>query len=71
MGRDGHERQAALLALDEEPGAGPDVGPVQMRVADVGGEEFDIAPGGLVAEVGDQRRHDIWRSQIGSDLGLT
>jgi hypothetical protein len=38
--------------------------------ADVGREEFEIAPNGLVAEVRDQRQHDIWRSQIWSDLGL-
>jgi hypothetical protein len=25
-----------------------------VRVADVGGEEFDIAPGGFIAEIGDQ-----------------
>jgi hypothetical protein len=27
-----------------------------VRVADVRGEEFDVAPGSFVAEIGDQRR---------------
>ena len=40
-----------------------------MWVADVGGEEFDIAPRGFVAEIGDERRHDIRRALIGDDLG--
>jgi hypothetical protein len=29
-----------------------------VRIADVGGEEFGIAPAGVIADVGDQRRHD-------------
>ena len=29
----------------------------RVRVADVGGEEFDVTPAGLVARTGDQRRH--------------
>ena len=39
--------------------AGPRIGPARVRVADVGGEEFDVAPGGLFAGVGDQRRHEM------------
>jgi lysophospholipase L1-like esterase len=62
----------ALLAPGEEPGAGPCVGSAQMRVADVGGEEFDVAPAGVIAEIGDQRRHDRRRAQVGRcDLGLS
>jgi hypothetical protein len=30
-----------------------------MGIADIGGKEFDIAPAGLVAEIGDQRRRYI------------
>ena len=38
-----------------------------------GGEEFDIAPAGLIAEVGDQDRHDVQRAlvAIGSPLSGT
>ncbi len=31
------------------------------RVTDIGGEEFDIATAGLVAEIGADGRHDIGR----------
>ena len=41
-----------------------------MGAADVGGEEFDIAPGRLVAQIGDQRRHDVQRARVGGDVGL-
>ena len=41
-----------------------------MRVAYVGREELDIAPRRRVAEIGDQRRHDIWRPLVDGDLGL-
>ena len=41
--------------------AGPGIGSACVRVADVGGEEFDRAPGGFLAEIGDQRRHDVRR----------
>ena len=53
------ERQAAILAPGEELAAGPRIGPARVRVADVGGEEFDVAPGGRLAGVGDQRRHEM------------
>ncbi len=33
--------------------------PACVVVVDVGGEEFDVAPGGLLAEIGDERRHYI------------
>jgi hypothetical protein len=48
---DGREREAALLAPAEELAARPGIGPARVRVADIRGEEFDIAPAGLVAEV--------------------
>ena len=54
---DGCECQAAIFAPAEKPAAGPHVSAPRVRVADVGGEEFDVAPGGRIAEVGDQRRH--------------
>jgi hypothetical protein len=41
-----------------------------VRVADVGGKKFDVAPGAFVAEIGDQRRHDIERALVNRDLGL-
>jgi hypothetical protein len=63
-GPDRGERQAALLAPGEEPGACPGMGPVRVRVADVGGEEFDIAPAGVIPEIGDQRRHDRRHAQV-------
>ena len=47
---DGGERQPALFAPGEEPAAGAGVGPARVVVVDVGGEEFDVAPAGLVAE---------------------
>jgi hypothetical protein len=54
---DRRQRQAAVLAPREEPVARPHIGAPGIRVADVGGKEFDIAPAGSVAGVGDQRRH--------------
>ena len=63
-------RQAAFLAPREKPVAGSDVSPARVRVADVGREEFDVAPGGFVAEIGDQCRHDVRRALVGGDAGL-
>ena len=70
MRPDRRRRQAAVLAPGEEPAARPRIGPARVRVADVGGEEFDIAPRRRVAEIGDQRRHDIRRPLVERDLGL-
>jgi hypothetical protein len=43
----------------------------RVRVADIGGKEFDIALAGVITEIGDQRRHDRRRAQVGGrDLGL-
>jgi hypothetical protein len=41
-----------------------------VRIADVGREEFDIPPRRRVAEIGDQRRDDVRRPLVDSDLGL-
>jgi hypothetical protein len=41
-----------------------------VRVADVGGEEFDVAPRGFLAEIGDERRDHMRGPQVGHDLGL-
>jgi hypothetical protein len=53
----GHEHQAAIFVPGEEPATGPRIGAARVRVADIGGEEFDVAPAGLVTGVGDERRH--------------
>jgi hypothetical protein len=50
------QRQPAAVA-GEEPGARPRTGASRVRVADVGGKEFAMAPAGSVA--GDQRRHQV------------
>src|SRR5205807_8284688 len=68
---DRSERKATLLAPGEESGARPGIGAARVRVADVGGEEFDIAPARVIPDVGDQRRHDQRRMRVGSrDFGL-
>ena len=59
MRPDRRERQAALLAPTKKLAACAGIGTARVRVTDVGGEKFDVAPGGLVAEIGDERRHDI------------
>jgi hypothetical protein len=35
--------------------------------------ELDIPPGGLIAEIGDQRQHDVERARalVGGDVGLS
>jgi hypothetical protein len=67
---DRRRRQTAVFAPGEKPVARSGIGAARVRVADVGGEEFDIAPGGFLAEIGDQRRHDVQRALVGRDLGL-
>jgi hypothetical protein len=47
----GREREPAIFAPGEKPAAGARIGPPRVIVVDVGGEEFDVAPVGLVAEV--------------------
>jgi hypothetical protein len=59
MRPDRRQGQAAFLAPSEEPAARPRIGAPRVGVADVGGEEFDIAPAGGVAGGGDQRRHQV------------
>ena len=56
---DDREPESALLAPGEEPITRAGVGPARVVIVDVGGEELDIAPAGLVAEIGDERRHYI------------
>jgi hypothetical protein len=62
--------QASVFAPRKEPAARTRIGSAGVRVADIGGEEFDIAPRRCVAEIDDQRRDDIRRPLIDSDLGL-
>jgi hypothetical protein len=70
MWADTGRHEAAILAPGKEPVAGPGVSAARVRVADVGREEFDIAPGRLVAEIGDQGRHHVQRALIGGDVSL-
>src|ERR1700722_18730085 len=56
-GADCHQRQAAVVAPAEKLLTCARIGSSRVRVADVGGEEFHIAPSRLVA--GDQRRHQM------------
>jgi len=51
---DCREQQPAIFAPGEEPAAGARIGPACMIVVDVGGEEFDVAPVGGFAEIGDR-----------------
>ena len=59
MRPDRRQRQAAIVAPGEEPTARPRISASRARVADVGGEEFHIAPAGGVAGIGDQRRDQV------------
>jgi hypothetical protein len=54
---DGRQRQSAILAPAEEPAARLRVGASRVWVENVGGGEFDKAPAGGFAGVGDKRRH--------------
>ena len=49
---DGYERQPAIFVPREKPAAGARVGPSRVVVVDVRGKEFNVAPAGLVAEIG-------------------
>ena len=53
-GDDRGKREAAVLAPAEKPVARPKVCTPGVRIADVRREKFDIAPGGFVAEIGDE-----------------
>jgi hypothetical protein len=46
-----------LLEPGEEHASGPVLGHARVPVADLGGEKFEEAAGGMVAGVGDHRRH--------------
>ena len=50
--------KTGLIAPVEEFSSRPVVGSARIRVADVGGEEFDEAAAGVRAARGDQRRYD-------------
>jgi hypothetical protein len=55
---DCHQRQAAVLAPGEELAARPSIGAARVGVADMGGEEVDIAPRRLVAGRSDKGGND-------------
>ena len=42
-----------MFAPGKEPGARPGIGAARVGVANVGGEEFDITPARVIADVGD------------------
>ena len=65
MRPDRRQGQRAIFAPRKEPGARSGVGAPGVGVADVGGEEYHIAPAGGFAGVGDQRRHQ----EVGVDRG--
>jgi hypothetical protein len=69
MRSDRRRHQVTVVAPAKEPVARPGIGAPGVRVADVCSEEFDIAPGGFVAEIGNQRRHDIERTQVRREVG--
>lgn len=56
---DGREREATIVAPCEKCPACAGVSTARVRVLDVGGEEFDVAPAGGAAGMGDERRHYI------------
>jgi hypothetical protein len=70
MWPDRREREAAILAPAEKLVTRPQICPRGVRVADIRREEFDIALGGFVAEIGDERRHDVHRAPVRGDFGL-
>jgi hypothetical protein len=49
------QHEAAILRPAKKQVAGRQIGSERIRVADIRREEFDIAPGGFVAEIGDER----------------
>ena len=69
IGPDGWQGEAARLAPGEKMTAGAGVGSAGVRVADVGGEEFNIAPARLLAGVGDQRRNQRAAGQRRENAG--
>jgi hypothetical protein len=64
---DGRERQSAIFAPGEKPAAGARISAARVIVVDVGGEEFDVAPAGLVVGMGDEGRHYIGVGRGGED----
>jgi len=63
----GELAELVMLAPGEEPAGGMQVGCPGVAVADGGGEEFEEAAGGLLAGVGDHRRHDDGSRDGGGD----
>ncbi len=59
-----------MVTPGEKAGAGPGIGTARIRIAYVCGKEFDVASGGFLAEIGDQRRHHVQRSLVSRDLRL-
>jgi hypothetical protein len=62
--------QTAIFAPGEKPVARSDIGSPRVRITNIGGKELDVALGSLLAEICDQRGHDIERALVGCDLGL-
>ena len=55
----GSEYEPAVLAPDEKAPADPRIGAARVRVADVGGEEFHIAPACPFARLGGDRGYEL------------
>ena len=65
-----HHIYGSQYKVDPRSTARPSIGPARVRVADVGREEFDIPPRRRVAEIGDQRRHDVRRPLVDGEFGV-
>jgi hypothetical protein len=52
MWPDRGERKVSVLAPGKKPIASPKIRAARVGVADIGGEELDIAPSRLVTEIG-------------------
>ena len=59
IGPDGWQGQAARLAPGQKVPTGAGIGPAGVRVADVGSEEFCIAPACLLTQIGNQGRDQL------------
>jgi hypothetical protein len=70
VGPDRPEPQAALIAPGEKLMASPGICAARIRITDIRREELDVAPAGLVVEIGDDRGHDMLRTHGDADLGL-
>ena len=70
MGPDRGERKASILTPRQKPITRSEISPARIGITDIGSKEFDIAPGGLITQVGDDRRYDVERPQVGGNFGL-